>query len=1570
MTEELNNNSTQDFMPIKRPSFGQRMALWLGNMTPRKKALLWVILGVVVVAVGLIVYFSLAVDQPTFRFEPSSGTWQGGTTQTVAVRVDAPDGESIVDFAMEFDYNGNFFTDEQNQISVRANIPIDFSATIDYDRNTISIEALNPSATVFEGTSAIVAYVTINVPDVPNAPNLNFNFSGTNQVKMVSISNPFISDRLVLQSASYLVITPGSNVIYLDPTGTDTELGLPLSVDVMLNVGSTDVVAVEAKIRYDTNYLVLDSVTKSNDFPTEGPETSLAEANTNGEYYMIRGVPAGSDSNKDSSVKIVTLNFNTVEITDTPTQIFVNDTRIVLAQASTAINLNNAQGDYRIIEQGTSPGLTGPYVDVYKVGEEWVADITWGTNLAADSIIYYATTPGVDPNSSPSASGPTNTRDHLVTLNNLTYLATYYFKIDGFPDEYSFKVEEGGGPGLTIVNLSASPDYSFTSINWNTVGGDYNGEANSEVFDCDPTLPDKILPGTRTSHQIDYYNLDPETNYTCHVRSTDVDGNFDTDIISFTTLPGRGPDANIILKVNRDRECDKWLYCRSSVEIVNSAGEKENLCFDVGLCDELGQDGSCIRPITTNTPNPGVKFSDAPYRYPDEIEKISNLSGMAKVGVDWDYRCSANPNLICNCTSGETCNDSTSCGSVNPECKKAVVNGYFSYAAMEPKGLDINIPNSGFENKEKWPWTENSYARIDIVSDPEQRTNSVLQLTNRTVSSTVHNNMNRFYAPIGQVVEGEEYAISFGARTSSSLVKNMRVDLYINGQYYPVETIPIPITNNWQTVVLDYIALASGEANLNFGAVIRQLGSESIYIDNVKMKSVLPISSSLTKDRRCRLYPSSTAPDCDYVDASGKIVHGWQGFCVEEDPKYADSKQKMCLNWWPVDILPGETDVFGSDEQAGYLGRVPLYYCLEADGSYEYYKHVIYGYCGGHAPCYWQEDQVNEDGGIIPFSLADAGLKVYKDEILEVRIDGVRIDDDSAGWDCGLGQDHASINPSIPTNDSNKGTSGTIIFNAKNKEHWSDPISGAVDLECGGDYKADFNEYAYLRCAHIDRMNDCNIMTARLEFDDETDELINVWVKYLDGSKEWGKAEFSQITITFKGPRCNVLAQVVQPDGKAVPWSSRIKEGGWPATHVDNVLGYEYGQDYAPYGAASVPEPASDPTQWSKPLYVEPADTSAGQQKPYQARAGSPYGMTGSYTFGNVCTNSMGGDRLCRSNDDCDASGLCYVPQNETKVYCTYPALDGYCTPSNIATDCPNIGGVVCRGVDTDGDPNTEMESLCALPWGCSLDLIGDFCIVQEGICEAGTTYDKAGEIGETQCVAGTADNLGKSCSNSGNCGTGGTGTFGLCMGIDLTDEQSSEDVIGGGYQGGQDRLSKLFAKSFGVWRWEWDDREEKMRYVLQTGATYGWDATSISGQETKKPQVKNIKVNDSLINITIDGPKGVTLKFNAVVDEDHLPMTAYRVDWGDGTPKSQVGNLRIYPRTQEDNPHVLFHVYECIPNGIGWNSARGVCIFKPRVQVQDNWGWCNNGVDVNDICPVSSNSWEVFGGEVVVNPR
>ncbi|MEK7665435.1 MAG: hypothetical protein AAB337_00975 [Patescibacteria group bacterium] len=71
---------------------------------------------------------------------------------------------------------------------------------------------------------------------------------------------------------------------------------------------------------------------------------------------------------------------------------------------------------------------------------------------------------------------------------------------------------------------------------------------------------------------------------------------------------------------------------------------------------------------------------------------------------------------------------------------------------------------------------------------------------------------------------------------------------------------------------------------------------------------------------------------CQFITGQQALV-GWQGYCLERDARTqvnGDSNSDACLTWLPLDQLSGASDIYGKYEEAGY----PLtntYYCGESD---------------------------------------------------------------------------------------------------------------------------------------------------------------------------------------------------------------------------------------------------------------------------------------------------------------------------------------------------------------------------------------------------------------------------------------------------------------------------------------------------------------------------------------------------------------------------------------------------------------------------------------------------------------
>ncbi|MDD5534297.1 MAG: hypothetical protein PHF10_00910 [Patescibacteria group bacterium] len=88
--------------------------------------------------------------------------------------------------------------------------------------------------------------------------------------------------------------------------------------------------------------------------------------------------------------------------------------------------------------------------------------------------------------------------------------------------------------------------------------------------------------------------------------------------------------------------------------------------------------------------------------------------------------------------------------------------------------------------------------------------------------------------------------------------------------------------------------------------------------------------------------------------------------------------------------------------------------------------------------------------------------------------------------------------------------------------------------------------------------------------------------------------------------------------------------------------------------------------------------------------------------------------------------------------------------------------------------------------------------------------------------------------------------------------------------------------------------------------------------------------------------------------------------------------NFGNIPDACTNNYFQFTHIYQCAGEGSpGWNAFKcsNTCCFKPRVYVQDNWGWCNNGKEnvlksSNGKCNGLGIAGTPFGGLIIIRPQ
>ena len=111
------------------------------------------------------------------------------------------------------------------------------------------------------------------------------------------------------------------------------------------------------------------------------------------------------------------------------------------------------------------------------------------------------------------------------------------------------------------------------------------------------------------------------------------------------------------------------------------------------------------------------------------------------------------------------------------------------------------------------------------------------------------------------------------------------------------------------------------------------------------------------------------------------------------------------------------------------------------------------------------------------------------------------------------------------------------------------------------------------------------------------------------------------------------------------------------------------------------------------------------------------------------------------------------------------------------------------------------------------------------------------------------------------------------------------------------------------------------------------------------------------------------------MIDSNQQPLSSYRIDWGDGNIVSVTG-ASLRDRIDQSQPYVLAHsynYYDLLDKDAAdprISCAGNKCSIKPRIQVIDNWGWCNGKVQAGyygSNCQSDPNAWTEFSGEIKV---
>jgi len=685
------------------------------------------------------------------------------------------------------------------------------------------------------------------------------------------------------------------------------------------------------------------------------------------------------------------------------------------------------------------------------------------------------------------------------------------------------------------------------------------------------------------------------------------------------------------------------------------------------------------------------------------------------------------------------------------------------------------------------------------------------------------------------------------------------------------------------------------------------LGSDiPFYLDDVSLKPALEVQNppdpSTLVARSCRMYPKTDASLCSYTDENLVTYNGWYGYCLERDPQYP----QYCLNWWPIDLIAGESNIFGeSGADVRYTGRRPLYYCMQAEGNSEprltwsigplysgaNYNVDVFGSwvpgtsgtenccdtddCGGDHSCS-EPDIVSCNWGCGGTSSRPVGnTNITEDNIQELTFSWSDVG--SCHWDV----IKPIINKDIVSAGGTCGSCGDQQHRYQRIDDGVNPIIWYLyPTSCSDDDGADGSDNRV--CLWI-----------QFIFNQTTKKLQRVRIISED-TKQSDEGATLRYNFVLREP-CKKIVQVVGLTGEPKVWAERVKPSSeFVAGDLPGDLNYRYKYDYAPFGGLISPDNVNAPPSWSPssvPIFVEQYENPPTDS---WARAGSPY----------AC------------DDKCETR-VCYNPildEDYSGNHCLNDAQVNACIAG------PD--GLTGPGHDTDN--------------GWCIGLGTGFCI----------------------------DNPLQRCQNSGDCNTGDCNldnwpTQKSLGSIDRLKRVFAAplDKIGVGWEWDYDVDDYVPDESYN-WYDDFDnmsicsDPSDRDTFSPADDADY----CAIQPEANFTLGVGDQQYNSGIVNLGSGG--NIQLVLSMRTNPEQAPITRYEIRWDEAGPITQ--NKGRFP----DGSQIFTHFYNSQPGPDypriqiedNWGFCSNPTLAGPLPEKRQS---CNS----------DHQYWVHFDGQIIVNP-
>ncbi len=410
-------------------------------------------------------------------------------------------------------------------------------------------------------------------------------------------------------------------------------------------------------------------------------------------------------------------------------------------------------------------------------------------------------------------------------------------------------------------------------------------------------------------------------------------------------VTGSGADANLILKVDRDRQCREWLACKTSITVYDTDGKPQTLCQQYAACLKMDAFGNCAQWAPANNDN--TRMTEQKYVSRDISWSAPEYSGYTFFGA-------YNPsNYVYLFFEGRT---EAYLGYEMSHANFASGSGFEAQGCRQPAERDGAV--CGFDDGGRcyrqrciYPVNDRfTFTPAEGDSETARQTNleKILEKLQPGICKSYPETTSPYSTEIavGEISDTDRRQNGTQIRVDYTQKKEKyeRANVCQPGQDCSCEYLKV----EYKSGVTDYWPLHSDSSRVIPSGIC--MGGE--YDGN-----------PCTDSNQC-----GTGGTCSMVRQKGNF-YGQRGLCIEYDlsrplgiskPTAKIHEAFACLTWLPIQVSASAQDLYNLNREAGYY---PVAQYDAPDGGGEAYCTEATNRAAGYYDSYFDTTAINESLG-------------------------------------------------------------------------------------------------------------------------------------------------------------------------------------------------------------------------------------------------------------------------------------------------------------------------------------------------------------------------------------------------------------------------------------------------------------------------------------------------------------------------------------------------------------------------------------------------------------------------------